>query len=325
MSRLEAPEVAIVWGGSNGIGLEAVADFKQQGVPSVYIGATSPKSYAQALDFLQKRKKIDTSTGFFPLVADITKELQLFHAVREIRPLDKIGDKRKVVVFSQAGGMNGYLGQLFEKHIDSIVDNYTFETPIDELSEEKRQVVEEALTIMRSDLEVWTQEAQPEADAVNYQGTFHAIDVMANELNGGFDGIFYNSTWGHLSGTPGLEIPLLYRPIDQSKALVRDRLQREDQQLRNNGIHMTELVASLVNDTRVGKMFNDFLLNLTYKEQREAIRTSSIRARDVVAATRSIYQDDNTSRVVFVYREDGKPVISDKLNLSAMYTSPYLI
>lgn len=315
----------LVLGGSGGIGLEAAAYFRGLGA-KVYIGSSRGETYLKALDYLQRRKKMDASSGIFPFVADVRDRKQLEQAASGVKTFSpNLTD----VIFSQAGGMESFTEELFRRHIDPTVDDYTLNTPLDELNQEKQAIVRERLAAMRADLAVWTDQALPQAIAVNYQGTFNAIEVLGEHFPDGFTGVFYNSTWGHLSGNPEIEIPLLYRPVDLSKAMVRDRLQQDGLKLFNQGIPMVELVASLVNDTRVGKMFNDFLLNLMSRAQREAIIDSSIRSRDVVEATKNIFESNSLQwaaypKVLFVYGRDGQVVISDDFELSAMYTQPYL-
>ncbi len=317
----------LVLGGSSGIGLEAVAEFKRLGADHVYVGTSNPAHYEDALTkTLQRRKKLDTSTGIHPFVADVTDKMQLATAALAIK---RSGVELTDVIFSQAGGMEGFTEKLFSRHIDPIVDDYTLNTPMDELKPEEQMIVKERLTAMRTDLEVWTDNALPRAIYVNCMGTFNALAVLGETFSNGFRGIFYNSTWGHLSGQDGVEIPLLYRPVDRSKALVRDRLELEGQYLAETGIPMGVVVASLVKDTKVGKMFNDFLLNLMSKEQREAIVNSSIYARDVVRATREMLESSpkeglSYPQISFVYGRNGQAVVEDHLEMSAMYTIPYL-
>lgn len=315
----------LVLGGSSGIGLEAVAEFRRLGAANVYIGTRSVDNYIGALTILERRKKVDVSKGIEPFIADVTDKAQIEVAAQAAKEQGLLTD----VIFSQAGGMEGFTDELFSHHIDPIVDDYTLNTPLEELDQEKQAIVRERLAAMRTDLAVWTEEALPNAVAVNYQGTFDTIDTLANTFPDGFTGVFINSTWGHLSGTPGVEIPLLYRPVDLSKAMVRDRLLHDAARLVYQGIPMVELVASLVKDTKVGKMFNDFLLNLMTKEQREAVTGSAIHARDVVTATQSVLESNilewqTIPRVLYVYAKDGILVTSEELELSAMYTTPYL-
>lgn len=315
----------LVLGGSSGIGLEAVAHFRGLGA-KVYIGSSRGETYLKALDDLERRRRMDVSSGILPFVADVRNKAQLEQAAVGIKTL---GPNLTDVIFSQAGGMESFTEDLFKRHIDPIVDDYTLNTPLEELDQEKQAIVRERLAEMRADLAVWTEEALPNAVAVNYQGTFNAIDILGNRFPDGFTGVFYNSTWGHLSGTPGVEIPLLYRPIDLSKARVRNRLQDDGLKLLNQGIPIVELIASLVNDTKVGKMFNDFLLNIMTKDQREAVTSSSIHTRDVVAATKSalecsVSEWQTLPRILYAYAVKGVPVISEEMELSAMYTQPYL-
>ena len=247
----------LVLGGSSGIGLKAVAEFARIGAKNVYVGTRSLENFNRARTHLTRREKLDVeSLPIHPFYADITDKTQIAQAVKEIK---QKGIELTDIIFSQAGGMETYTRKLFADHLDAISE-YTFHIPIDELPQDKRSIVEEKLNAMRLDLAQWTNDAMPYANAVNYQGTFDAIDVLKETFPKGFTGIFYNSTWGKLSGIESIEIPLLYRPIDRSKAMARDRLQEEAPELAKQGIYMAEIVASLVNDTGVGKMFNDFFL-----------------------------------------------------------------
>ncbi len=315
----------LVLGGSSGIGLKAVAELARLGVANVYVGTRSSENFNRARTHLTRKDKLDVgSLPIHPFHADVTDKTQMARASQEIK---QKGIEVTDVIFSQAGGMAIYMQSLHKDYLDQITE-HTYETPIYELSEDKRRIVKEKLNEMRETLKVWTEDAMPHAISVNYQGTFDAIDVLKETFPKGFTGIFYNSTWGKLSGTPGIEIPLLYRPVDRSKALARDRLQQDGLKLAKQGVHMAEVVASLVNDTKVGKMFNDFFLNLMDKEQREAVRSSSIQTQDVVNATKQVL-DTNPLEwpthpyVLYVYKKSGQPVVDTSLELSAMYTTPY--
>lgn len=314
----------LVLGGASGIGLKDVADLAKTGA-NVYLGTRRPSNFEKALQRLTKVERLDVeSLAIRPFYADVTDSKQIREAAAGLK---EKGPDLTDVIFSQAGGMEGFIKPLFEKHLDSISE-YTYGTPIDELSEDHKAIVEEKLTAMRVDLDVWTAKALKDAVAVNYQGTFDIIDVLIDVFPHGFRGVFYNSTWGHLSGRKGVEIPLLYRPVDRSKALVRNRLRREGTQLKQKGVPMGVIVASLVNDTQVGKMFNDFLLNLMDASQREAVRASSITTSDVVNATNLLLESDPNlwpqyPYTRFVYRKNGQVVLEDQLELSPMYTHPY--
>lgn len=315
----------LVLGGSGGIGLKATAEFARLGVANVYVGTRSPENFDKARTYLARREKLDVSSlPISPFYADVTDKMQVAIALQEIK---RKGLGITDVIFSQAAGMETYIDKLFKQYMYPITE-HTFETPIYELPKDKREVVDEKLEQMRSALAQWTDDAMPHAIAVNYQGTFDAIDVLKETFPNGFTGVFYNSTWGKLSGTPGVEIPLMYRPVDRSKAMVRDRLQQEGPELAKQGIHMAEIVASLVNDTKVGKMFNDFLLNLMDQDQKEAVVSSSIQTRDVVAATKQVLDTNPREwpthpHVLYVYKKGGQPIVDTSLELSAMYTTLY--
>ncbi len=315
----------LVLGGSSGIGLKAVAEFVRLGAENVYLGTSKLENFAAATRYLERREKIEVADVIKPFCADVTNKAQLAAAATEIR---RSGPAITEVIFSQAGGMESFIERMFAKHIDPIVDDYTFATPIEELSDDDRKEVENRLAALRSDLTEWTQEALPHAMRVNYQGTFDAVDVLAETFPNGFTGIFYNSTWGHLSGQPGIAIPLMYRPVDISKANVRDRLMQEAPMLAEHGIYMAELVASLVTDTKVGKMFQDFFYNLMEKDQRQSVSSSAITTADVVLATRMLLASDPKTwsaypNVSYVYKRAGDIVVGEHLDMSAMYTIPY--
>jgi len=315
----------LVLGGSSGIGLKALAEFSRIGAANVYVGTRSLENFNKARDHLAKREKLDVdSLSIHPFHADVTDKTQIAKAAQEIRSK---GLGITDVIFSQAGGMETYMKSLFTDYMDPITE-HTFNTPIYELPEDKRRIVEDKLGLMRLALAQWTEDAMAHTVAVNYQGTFHAIDVLGEIFPNGFTGVFYNSTWGELSGVPSIEIPLLYRPVDRSKAMVRDRLKQQGAGLAKQGIHMAEIVASLVNDTKVGKMFNDFFINLMDKEQKDAIVASSIQTQDVVRATKQVLDTDPLKwstypHILYVYKKGGQPVVDTSLELSAMYTTPY--
>lgn len=315
----------LILGGSSGIGLKAVAEFARLGAANVCVGTTRLENFGRTKAHLTRREKLNVDfLPLHPFHADITSKTQVAQAAQELKTK---GIEITDVIFSQAAGMESYTQKLFSDYVDPITE-HTFVTPIYELSFDKRRIVDERLEKMRSALMEWTTDALPHAIAVNYQGTFDAIDVLGETFPKGFTGIFYNSTWGKLSGTPGVEIPLMYRPVDRSKAMVRDRLQQDGNQLARQGIHMAEVVASLVNDTKVGKMFNDFFLNLMDKDQKEAVVSSSIQTRDVVTATKQVLDTNPREwpthpHVLYVYKKEGKPVVDTSLELSAMYTTPY--
>lgn len=314
----------LVLGGSSGIGLTAVSEFVKAGA-TVLVGATKPESFERAMRHLTRRGRLDVENlPIHMFNADITDKRQI---EREAWQAKNRGVNLTDVVFSQAAGMESITSRL-DTHLDPIIE-ITFTTPIDELEEDKRIEVEKRLETMRADLAIWTVEAFPHAQAVLYQGTFDAIDVLDGVFPGGFKGVALNSTWGHLSGRAGVEIPLLYRPIDLAKGMLRDKLDEEAAWMAElMGINMGVVIASLVNDTRVGKMFNDFFLNLMVKDQREAVRASSVHSKDVAQAIKMVldwnpkYWKSHPFNL-FVYKENERVVLGKLLPMSAMYTIPY--
>lgn len=323
MTEFRERSIVVLGGaGVNSIGLEIVADSIRDGVENVFIGTRNLENYNKALNHLGRRN-IDTSSGVYPFIADLTRTDQIEQAANEVINLGIVPTD---LIFSQAGGMEGFTAELFSKHLDPI-SAYTFQTPIEELDLQSRRDVDQLLKNMRDDLMIWTEEAMPAAIAVNYQATFDTIEIIASMFNH-FNVMYLNSDWGHKSGEKGVEIPLVYRPVDRSKAMVRDRLREEGQMLRKEGIPTCELTASLVNDTRVGKMFNDFFLNLMDSQQRDAIKNSSILRSDVSTAARNIFKRDSatwpkTPWEMFVYRREGRAVLEASLKESSMYHIPY--
>lgn len=322
--RVYGDRTILVLGGSSGIGRKAVAEFARAGA-TVFVGTRKPENFDWAKQQIARREKLNPdSLIIFPFVADIKNKEQIENAVHDIRRREMAVTD---VIFSQAGGMESYTSRLFKEHMDGI-NRYTLSTPIDELPENQRSEVEDKLSTMRQDLQVWTQEAMADAEAVNYHGTFQTMDILHDAFPLGFRAVFLNSTWGDLSGRTGVEIPMMYRPVDRTKAMVRDQLAAESFWFRYPGIHMGVVIASLVNDTNVGKMFNDFFLNLMDPQQREAVRSSSVQCQDVVAAIREVLDSDpniwpSLPYNLYVYRKGGEVVIAETLELTAMYTQPY--
>lgn len=313
----------LVLGGASGIGLEAVTEFKKLGARNVYVGTSNIDNFNRALQVLKSRGVLGVSSGIYPFHANVLSKSDLEKAAKEVKKNGALTD----VIFSHAGGMEGFTSKLLREHLIPISIDTKGKSLYD-LDVKTQGIVKEKMKAMRKALEEWSREAIPHGIAVNYEGTFNAIDVLREEFPKGFTGVFYNSTWGKLSGVKGVEIPLLYRPVDVSKGMTRDRLQKEGKQMAEKGIYMSEIVASLVNDTRVGKMFNTLLIPLLLPEQQESIRASSVTAKDVVAATRKILESDATSwpkypAVLYVTTQNNEVVIEEKLDLSPMYTIPY--
>lgn len=308
----------LMFGGSSGIGLKTVAHYAREGV-TVFMGTRTPQGFEKAMSQLTRREKIDPNTvSIYPFLADVAEKEQIASATKEVK---EQGLEVSDVVFSHATGMDIFMKELDERHLDPIAE-IAFGIPIEELEPSDREKVEEKLGKMREDLAVWTEEALPRAIAVNCQGTFNALEVLDTEFGGKIrNKVLINSTWGYLSGVPGVEIPLLYAPVHKSRGLLRDRLQQE-------GITMGVIVASMVSDTQVGKMFKDFFYNLMDKKQRQAIVASSITMQDVVNATSTLLDSDPTQWPTclynrFVYKKEGAIVVENALELSPMYTHPY--
>lgn len=303
----------LVTGGATGVGRALVGFLLENGVRRVYAGSTNPEHFRFSIKAWEKAGLDVSRVSLFQ--ADVTDKTQLQAAAQKVKAE---GGYITHEVYSHAGGMESYSRKLFEQHISPLVIGYTMNTPIEELSPSDQQAVHQRLAVMRQDLQVWTQEAFPLAINVNYQGTFNTLEILNDTFpSSDRSRVFMNSTWGHLSGTPGVEIPLLYRPVDLSKALVRDALKHE-------GGNNWELVASLIRKTQVGKMFEDSLLNLTAKEQREAIRNSSVSIDDVVWAIAGILSSRPAARVQFLSSVEGQVVQAETIDYStAMYTMPY--
>jgi NAD(P)-dependent dehydrogenase (short-subunit alcohol dehydrogenase family) len=313
----------LVFGGASGIGLEAVTELKKLGTRNIYIGTSHLENFDKALQILKRNGVSDVSSGIYPFHADVQNKSELQKAAKEVKKIGSLTD----VIFSHAGGMEGFTGKLLREYLIPIARD-TGGKSLYDLDKKTQELVKEKMKVMRENIEVWAKESIPHGISINYEGTFNAIDVFGEEFPDGYTGVFYNSTWGKLSGVKDVEIPLLYRPVDVSKGMTRDRLQKEGTQLAQKGIYMSEIVASLVNDTRVGKMFNTLLIPLLLPEQQEAIKASSVTAKDVVTATRKILESDpsvwgNYPEVLYVYTQNKKVIFESKLELSSMYTIPY--
>lgn len=305
----------LVTGGATGVGRALVGFLLENGVRHVYAGSTNPEHFRISMGMWQKKGLDVSRVSLFQ--ADVTDKKQLQTAAQKIK---SDGGYITDEVYSHAGGMESFSGKLFENHLNPIVVDYTLDTPLEELSPQDQETVHQRLIVMRQDLQVWTKEALPRAIDVNYGGTFNTMGVLDDTFpnRSSKNRVFMNSTWGYLSGIPGVEIPLLYRPVDLSKAMVRDRLPTMD---GNNW----ELVASLIRQTQVGKMFEYNLLNLTSKEQRNAIRSSSVGIDDVVLAIAGILYAKPAARVQFLSTTDSQVVQAETLDYTtAMYTMPYL-
>ena len=257
-------------------------------------------------------------------MADVRDKMALAQAAKQIKERGLTD-----VIFSHAGGMEGFIPKLIKDYLTPIREKTRGKSMYD-LDEEVQDAIRGIMGPMYRQIQVWRDEAISQGVAVNYTGTFNTIDVLGDEFKEGFTGVFINSTWGHLSGTPGVEIPLLYGPVDISKGMVRDRLRDKGKELAFwHSIPMTELVASLVRRTRVGKMFQDYLMPISEPEQATAIKDTAVDPEDVFEGIRMIMErDPNTwpqyPFELFVTGENGKAVFADHLDVSAaMYTTPY--
>lgn len=313
----------VVFGGSSGIGRKIAYESAKAGA-TVYIGTRSPDNFNKGIQQLgrtAKREGIDLSTllPFLPLVADVRDKTQLDRSVKDIQ---EQGANVTDVVFSQASGMNQFVKSLFDNYIYGITD-LMHGIPIDELPPTTKEIVENKLATMRKELAVWNQEALPDAMAVNYRGTFDAIDVISSKCSHGFRAIYLNSTWGDQGGGP-----LMYQVVEQSKMAARDRFKTEGPQLAQMDIPTAIVIASLVTDTNVGKMFRDFFFNLMDQDQRKAVADSSITTADVWTAAKNILLSDPTHWSsypfnIYISRINGFPTIGNSVEPSAMYTRPY--
>jgi len=308
--------------GVNSIGRVIVDSLYLLGVRDIYIGTTREDNFARVIG--QYEKKGLPTDNLHPFVANLTDKMAIVQAVRELK---RTGLNLTDVVFSHAGGMEGFIPRLISDYLSPIRE-ITRGRSMYELGEDSRDVILEKMVAMRTQIEVWRNEAIPHGIAVNYDGTFNTLDILGEEFKEGFTGVFINSTWGHLSGVEGVEIPLLYGPVDISKAMVRDRLRKEGRILYEQGMPVAELVASLVRRTRVGKMFQDYLMPISTLEQAAAIRDSAINPEDVAIGIQMILgkSPDTWEKhplELFVTGKAGKAVYSDNLAMSAMYTEPY--
>lgn len=318
MKERDSNEAIVVFGGSSGIGFKTVAAYAREGT-AVFMGTRTAESFDKAVKQLGSREKLDTNfVTVLPFIADVAQKEQIAIAAKEGK---KLGFEVSDVLFCHATGMDIFMQKLNELHLDPIAE-IAYGIPIEELAAKDRERVDDKLVNMRKDLEVWTEEALPRAVAVNCNGTFNALAVLNDEFGGKIrNKVLINSTWGQLSGTPGVEIPLLYAPVHKSRGLLRDRLKQE-------GVAMGVIVASMVSNTQVGKMFKDFFYNLMDKEQREAIISSSILIQDAVNTASALLDSDPNHWPTrpynrFVYKKEGVVVVEDTLELSPMYTHPY--
>jgi len=309
--------------GKNSIGLATVNQFYELNPRAIYIGTTQQANFDSVIeDYKDRGLPID---NLHPFVADVRDKSSLLAATREIKGL---GLGLTDVVYSHAGGMDGFLPQLLNDYLRPIRVKMRGASSMYRLDESIQAEVQAMMTPMYEQIRIWREEAIPSGIAVNFDGTFNARDILTEEFPDGFTGVFINSTWGHLSGTPGVEIPLLYGPVDVSKAQVRDEVRKKHEQFYDEKTPMAMLIASLVRRTRVGKMFQDFLMPLSVPEQAAAIRNTAIDPEDVVEGIKMIIESDpNTwskhQMELFVTGEGGQPKYSDQLEMSAMYSTPY--
>lgn len=319
-----AEKSILVLGGSgvNSIGRTAVHRFNELGARAVFIGSTSETNFDNVIEACQ-RKGFPTDR-LHPFVADVTDRESLAKAAKMAKAQ---GHGLTDVVFAHAGGMDGFLPRLIESYLNPI-RTLTRGRSMYSVDETIQAQVRAIMVPMLEQIRVWRDESIPKGIAVNFDGTFKARDILRDEFPDGFTGVFINSTWGHLSGTPGVEIPLLYGPVDVSKAKVRDRVREEAEQYYAEKTPMAILVASLVRRTRVGKMFQDYLMLISDPEQAAAIKNTSVNPEDVVEGIMAIMEDNliawtNHQLELFVTGENGKAVYRDHLEMSAMYSTPY--
>lgn len=309
--------------GVNSIGRAAVGSFSEQGARSIYVGTTSEAHFNDVVESYEIRGL--PHDNLHPFIADVTDKSALVTAARSIK---KLGTGLTDVIFSHAGGMDGFLPTLIENYLRPIRIILRGSSSMYKLDQEKQHEIRGIMAPMYEQIKIWREEAIPYGITINFEGTFNARNVLMEEFPDGFTGVFINSTWGHLSGTPGVEIPLLYDPIDVSKAMVRDRVRENAQRFYDEKAPMGIIIASLVRRTRVGKMFQDFLMPLSLPEQAAAIKASSVNPEDVVEGICRIIESDpntwpNHQLELFVTGEDGRAVFSDHLEMSAMYKTPY--
>lgn len=322
----QQPDHAIlVLGGAgvNSIGRASVDKFYvDYPETQIYVGTTSQENFDRVRG--QYEKKGQPTDRLHPFVANVTDKLAVARAADQMKDN---GHQLRVTIYGQAGGMEGFMPQLISDYLSPIRE-FTRGKPLHTLNPYQQRIIREIMDPMYQQIKAWRKENIPNGIAVNYKGTFNAQEVLIDKFPEGFLGIFLNSTWGHLSGVPGVEIPLLYGPVDLSKAMVRDRLRITGEMLHQQGYPHSELVASLVRKTRVGKTFQDYLMPLSDPEQAEAIKNSAIDPIDVVKGQKIIINSDPDSWLdhpfeLFVTGKDGAATYSNKLDMSAMYSTPY--
>lgn len=309
--------------GANSIGRAAVDHFHELNTRAIYIGTTQEVNFDRVKkDYEEKDLPTD---NLHPFVADVRDKASLLRATREIKSL---GLGLTDVVYSHAGGMDGFLPQLLNQYLRPIRIKMRGASSLYRLDDAIQAEVQAMMVPMYEQIKIWREEAIPHGIAINYEGTFNAREVLRDEFSNGFTGVFINSTWGHLSSTPGVEIPLLYGPVDVSKAKVRDEVREKAELFYEEKTPMAMLIASLVRRTRVGKMFQDFLMSLSQPEQAAAIRSTAVDPEDVVGGIRMIIESNpntwpNHQMELFVTGERGQPKYNDHLEMSAMYSIPY--
>lgn len=314
----------LIFGGSgiNSIGRATVDYFYQQNARDIWIGSTSWENYSKVLRDYEK-KGLPTAR-FHPFVVDITDKKAVAAAANQVR---NEGHQISYVVFSQAGGMDSFIPKLLNDYLIPI-RAIALGKSIYEVGEKQKKAVEEIMAPMYEQIRVWREENIPRGMEVNYFGTINALGILASTFPDGFTGVFINSTWGYLSGTEGVEIPLLYGPVDIPKAMVRDKLRQDGRILYEHGYPIAELIASLVRKTRVGRMFFDYLLPITDPEQAQAIKETSVNPEDVAEGTgiiigRNPDEWEKYPLELFVTGKDRQAVFTDHLEMSAMYSKPY--
>lgn len=304
----------LVFGGARDIGREAVARMRELGVKNIFIGTRNEEHFTKALNYFSLNKKLNTN-NIHIFRADVTDRSQLEDAVYKVK---KNGIRITDVIFSHAGGMEVFSRLLIEDYLLPI-NGLLQGKSLHEVDICTKKHIQQKLVELNERLDnEWLPQAMPHGIAVNFQGTVNAIEVLRDAFPQGYVGIFLNSAWGDLFGERGVDVPKIYTPVGQSKALARDWLESERKALENCNIYIGTVVASLVRKTQVGKFLEYLIVPLLPPEQQSVILSSSVSMADVVRGAHMFL--DNKPQVwptkkIYVKRENQRAVYSALNNI----------
>lgn len=289
MDRTFEGRRVMVTGGSSGIGLSVALDLHQAGAEVIIVTRSQPH-YFDTLKGIQGSNPGFDGERVYPFITDLSDLEQTSRAVEKLQDQHLLPTD---IVHAAAGGMEPFLRELATKMLR-----------LRRVAPENR---EEAFATFVTECDQWVSASQDFASAINYTGSRHLIESLADKLPRRGVVVYESSLWSTFMDQ--VWVPRFYQGVASSKGMFERWLESESG-LEDREIYTAVVSGHIVMDTEVGKALNRLVVPLWPEADQAAISASFITKADMVKATRMALKGDDFDpkqfhRRLYVYGPAG--------------------